>query len=192
LGIGTACVGAKTICILGCLKIGFMKTTMYVFARLFIFTAIATALLISCEPAQQSTSSTSSSEDVLAAINDDHWVFMAEQAMPLRGRTRMITGGYEVECKGDTLISYLPYFGRAYSTTYGSTTSALDFKSTNFSYTKEKDAKGAWNVTIKPADYKEVQVMYFTFYENGSAQLNVQSNNREAISFSGSVAKRKR
>jgi len=158
---------------------------------MIIFTAVTAIFLSACEPAQQSTGSSASSEEVVKAINDDHWVFSAEQAMPLRGRSRIITGGYEVQCKGDTLISYLPYFGRAYSTTYGSTTSALDFKSTNFSYTKEKDAKGAWNVTIKPADYKEVSAMYFTFYENGSAQLNVQSNNREAISFSGTVRKTK-
>ena len=168
-----------------------MKTTISGFVRLGIFLLITTTFLLACEPAQQSTSAAVSSEEVVKAINDDHWVFTADQAMPLRGRSRMITGGYEVQCKGDTLISYLPYFGRAYSATYGSTTSALDFKSTNFSYTKEKDAKGAWNVTIKPADYTEVQAMFFTFYENGSAQLNVQSNNREAISFSGSVAKKK-
>ena len=168
-----------------------MKATISSLVRLVLFMTITITLLTSCEPAQQSTATAASSEDVAKAINDDHWVFTADQVMPLRGRSRIITGNYDVQCKGDTLISYLPYFGRAYSATYGSTTSALDFKSTNFSYTKEKDAKGAWNVTIKPVDYTEVQAMYFTFYENGSAQLNVQSNNREAISFSGRVAKKK-
>jgi hypothetical protein len=168
-----------------------MKTTISQFARLAFFMPLIVVVVISCEPAQQSTGSAAASEEVIQAINDDHWVFKADRAMPQRGRVQMLTGGYDVQCKGDTLISYLPYFGRAYSATYGSTTGALDFKSTNFGYTKQKDAKGAWNVTIKPADYNEVRSMFFTFYENGTAQLNVQCTNREAISFSGTVTKKK-
>ena len=168
-----------------------MKKTIFPIVQLAVLITAIIVFHSNCSPAQQSSSTAASSEEVVKAINDDHWVFTANRAMPQRGKTQMLTGGYEVECKGDTLISYLPYFGRAYSASYGSTTSALDFKSTNFGYTKQKDSKGAWNVTIKPADYKEVQSMFFTVYENGSAQLNVQCTNREPISFSGTVAKKK-
>ena len=147
---------------------------------LLIFTQLA------CSPAKQS-SGTASNEEIAQAIATDNWIFIADRALPPRGRSRNLTGHYEVRFSKDTITAYLPYFGRAYSAPIGETTSPLDFKTTDFSISKEQNDKGRWNITIKPKDYKEVQSFDFTLYENGSAQLNVQLANRSPISFSGFV-----
>lgn len=140
-----------------------------------------------CSPAKHSATAAASDEAIAAAIAGDKWDFSANQALPQRGRSRSLTGVYEVECRKDTLLFYLPYFGRAYSAIIGETTSPLNFKTTNFSFNKTKNDKGRWNIIVVPKDYREVQSCDFTLYENGAAQLNVQMTNRSPISFSGFV-----
>ncbi|HRN54998.1 MAG TPA: DUF4251 domain-containing protein [Agriterribacter sp.] len=140
-----------------------------------------------CSPAKHSATIAASDEAIAAAIAADNWVFSANQVLPQRGRSRNLTGGYVVACRKDTLLFYLPYFGRAYSATISETTSPLNFKTTDFSFSKTKNDKGRWNITVVPKDYREVQSCDFTLYENGSAQLNVQMTNRSPISFSGFI-----
>ncbi|MBL0307936.1 MAG: DUF4251 domain-containing protein [Chitinophagaceae bacterium] len=65
--------------------------------------------------------------------------------------------------------------------------SPLDFTTTDFSFEKEQDKKGAWVITIKPKDYSEVQIFIFTLQGNGSAELNVQLTNRSPVSFRGII-----
>lgn len=136
-----------------------------------------------CSPAKQAISA--SSEAISQALDTDNWIFTANQALPLGGRSRNLTSTYKVVCRKDTILFYLPYFGRAYTAPIGETTSPLDFKTTDFDFKKNKDGKGKWNITVIPKDYREVQSCDFTFFENGSAQLNVQMANRSSISFSG-------
>lgn len=118
-------------------------------------------------------------------LDTARWVFTADQMLPLRGRTRMLTDVYEVRYSKDTLVVNLPYAGRAFSADYGSTTSVLDFKSTDFTVKKEQGKKDSWIVTIKPNDNKEIQSMQFTIYSKTSADLFVQCMNRDAINFRG-------
>ncbi len=129
-----------------------------------------------------------SEEAIQQAIAGDCWIFVASQAIPQNGRSRILNTLYTVYCKKDSVISALPYFGRAYTAPIGETTSPLDFTSTDFTLTKNEGNKGRWNITIKPNDHREVQSYTFTLFTNGSAQMNVQMNSRSSISFSGSVA----
>lgn len=126
-------------------------------------------------------------DEIAQAINDDRWDFTAEYAQPLSGQRRVITGSYYVQCRKDTLIVALPYYGRLNSAAGASNQDPLDFKSTDFKLTKEKRKKGGWLVTIKPSN-SEVQSMNFTFFDNGTAQANFTMTNRSAIDFSGKIA----
>lgn len=132
-----------------------------------------------------------SNGQIAEAIHSDNWVFTAIQAMPMRGRSQNLTTIYEVKCGKDTVISYLPYVGRAYTAQIGESKGPLDFQSTDFSIDKSQDNKGRWIVNVKPNDYREVQSLNFTFFDNGSAQLSVQFTGRDPISFSGRVEAKK-
>ena len=126
-------------------------------------------------------------DELAQAINKDRWDFTAEYAHPVSGQRRYITGSYYVQCRKDTLIVALPYYGRLNSAAGASNQDPLDFKSTDFKLTKEKRKKGGWLVTIKPSN-SEVQSMNFTFFDNGTAQANFTMANRSAIDFSGKIA----
>ena len=138
-----------------------------------------------CTPAKQAAAI--SNETTGQALDGDNCIFSANHALPQHGRSRNLTGIYEVVFRKDTILFHLPYFGRAYTAPIGETTSPLDFRTTDFDFKKTKDDKGKWNITVIPKDYREVQSCDFTFFENGSAQLNVQMINRSPISFSGFV-----
>ena len=126
-------------------------------------------------------------DEIAQAINNDRWDFTAEYAQPITGQRRYITGSYYVQCRKDTLIVALPYYGRLNSAAGASNQDPLNFKSTDFKLTKEKRKKGGWLVTIKSAN-PEVQSMDFTFFDNGSAQATFTMTNRSGIDFSGKVA----
>ena len=126
-------------------------------------------------------------DELAQAINNNRWDFTAEYAQPVSGQRRHITGSYFVECRKDTLIVSLPYYGRLNSAAGASNENPLDFKSTNFTLTKETRKKGGWIVTIKKPN-SEVQSMSLTFFENGNAQANFIMTNRSGIDFSGKVA----
>lgn len=128
-----------------------------------------------------------SQEDLRQAIINDRWDFTADHAQPSYGRSRSIMGSYFVQCRKDSLIVSLPYYGKLNSTAGATNDNPLDFKSTNSKIEKQEKKKGKWIVEIKPA-YSEVQSISFTFFDNGSAQANFIMTNRSGISFSGKVA----
>jgi hypothetical protein len=130
-------------------------------------------------------------DEIAQAINSDRWDFSADHAQPSYGRSRNIMGSYFVQCRKDTLVVSLPYYGKLNSAAGATNDNPLDFKSTNIKIEKQEKKKGKWFVTIKPEN-PEVQSMSFTFFDNGSAQVNFIMTNRSGINFSGKVAPPKR
>ena len=148
---------------------------------------LASTLFIACSSENQINNSFSQDE-ITQAINNNRWTFSANTASPSYGNFKNLTGGeYFVKCMKDTLIVALPYFGKLNSSAGARDGNPLDFKSTNFTLTKEDKKGGGWLVTINRPD-QEVQSILFTFYDNGSAQANVVMTNRTGIGFSGRVA----
>jgi hypothetical protein len=124
------------------------------------------------------------------AITSKSFVFKAQTVFPMAGTSRPLTSEYDVRLLGDSVVAYLPYFGRAYSITYGER-GGIDFTSTKFDYNIEARKKGGWDVTIKPKDDREVRELNFTISENGYTSLLVNSNNKQPISYNGYIAVKK-
>ncbi len=126
-------------------------------------------------------------------ISAKNFVFKAQFALPMGGRSIQLTSDYDVQIKGDTVQAYLPYFGRAFSAPMNPNESGIQFTSTHFDYqqTASKKKKQSWNITIQPKDAQDVRQLIFRVFENGSATLQVVSNNRQTISYNGYVAERR-
>ena len=58
-------------------------------------------------------------EAVTKLIASENYKIDARTALPMRGRSIPLTSPYSLEIRNDSVISYLPYFGRAYSIPYG-------------------------------------------------------------------------
>ncbi len=89
-------------------------------------------------------------------VDSQHFVFEAQTVTPLRGNFRNLTSLYDVTVTKDSFISYLPYFGHAYSVPINQTKSSLDFTSTNFSYSVSPYKHDGWYITIKPKDKTQI------------------------------------
>jgi hypothetical protein len=128
---------------------------------------------------------------VKAMIDAQRYVFKAQSVSPTSGRFRQLnTTDYTVKVGKDTVESDLPYFGRAYSAPINTTDGGIKFTSTKFDY-RLKETKKGWEVTIKP-ETGDARQLFMTIFSNGTASLQVTSNNRQPISFNGYVAERKK
>lgn len=123
-------------------------------------------------------------------ITSKRFTFKAQSVLPLRGSTRNLTSDYGLRVSGDSLISYLPYFGRAYSAPLDPTENGLQFTSTDFTYNIQKKKKG-WDITILPKDTRDVRQMFLSVSNSGYARLQVTSNSRDGIAFNGYIDKMK-
>lgn len=125
-------------------------------------------------------------------VESQRYVFIPQSAMPLTGHVRQLTPDYSLVITKDTLDSYLPYFGRAYSAPINTTDGGIQFVSTSFEYTATPRKKSGWDISIKPKDAGDVQQMQLSVSETGYASLQVISTNRQAISFNGYITEVKR
>lgn len=121
------------------------------------------------------------------AVRSQSYVFKANTARPIGRRPVQLTSQYDLRISKDTITAFLPYFGRAYSATLGSTDGGIKFTSTDFSYISDTTKKGSWIIHIQPNKEVNVRQMILTITTSGSADLQVSSNNRQPISFSGTI-----
>jgi Domain of unknown function (DUF4251) len=121
------------------------------------------------------------------AIETKNFIFRPSSATPQRGRIRQLTSEYELVVRADTVISFLPYFGRAFTAPINPTDGGIKFTSTDFVYSAGEKKKGRWEIRINLKDVSDVTALYLTVFDNGSASLRVSSVNRTAISFNGFV-----
>lgn len=122
-------------------------------------------------------------------LNSRQFVFKAQSAWPLQGTVIQLTSGYDMKVLQDSINTYLPYFGRAYTSGYG-TEGGIHFTSKKFDYRIREKSKGGWDITIKPSDTRDVSELTYSVSANGYATLQVISNNRQAISYYGVIEKK--
>lgn len=119
-------------------------------------------------------------------VETKKFVFKAQTVLPLSGSVRQLTSEYDMTVNRDSIITYLPYFGRAYAP-IDPNEGGIQFTSTHFDYKLNAGKKGRWNIIIKPFDAKDVEQLMLTVYDNGNAYLQVTSNNRQPISYNGYI-----
>lgn len=122
------------------------------------------------------------------AAAESHYVFVPEMVYPLSAQVRQVTPGFQLIFSKDTLISYLPYFGRAYNVDYNTTKGAMDFTSTRFEYDIQKSKKGEQTITLRPKDNNDVREIQVTIYSDSSAFVQAYFNQRQNISYRGRIS----
>lgn len=121
------------------------------------------------------------------AVETKNFIFKAETVTPQRGRMRQLTPEYDLTIRPDSVIAFLPYFGRAFTATVGPVDGGIKFTSTDFNYSSVKKKKNRWEITIIPKDGSDVRSLNLTVFDNGRASLQVINNNRDGISYNGYI-----
>jgi hypothetical protein len=125
-------------------------------------------------------------------IEARQFVFVAETANSGTGGFWRLNTAYDMTVKGDSLVSYLPYYGRAFSvqSPYGSG-GGINFTSTNYHYTV-KQKKDEWIMVMEPRDVSDVRQIMLNIFENGRASLSVISTSRQQINYTGYITEKRK
>lgn len=156
--------------------------TLWLCAAAFL-TACHEPMLIDSTSETAALATATSQQQPLA---DRHFRVGVTQMYPLKGASRYAGPGYYVEVRGDTLESYLPYFGQVYRSTYGSNEN-LNFTARIQGFTTEKKKKGKTVINIDVRTREDYYRYILSFFENGKVDVEVRANYRDNIRFDGEL-----
>ena len=153
----------------------------------FLIIWIAALVLAACATSEeQMARRAEKAKQVAAALADRHYSIGVRMMHPMRGRSVQVSYGYELKVKGDTLVSYLPYFGRAYQVPYGGG-KGLNFIAPITGYQSETDHKGRTRVMLTSENEEDSYLYVLEIMSNGSSSVEVQSRQRDRIYYTGQM-----
>lgn len=120
-------------------------------------------------------------------VDSDRIKIDVDRAVPMAGRSVNLTSPYSLEMHGDSILSFLPYFGRAYAAPYGGG-EGLTFKEVATEKEQTSKKKGRSEIKFRVKTQEDVYTFRMEVYPNGSATINVTPVNKQAITFYGDVA----
>lgn len=126
--------------------------------------------------------------DTKALVEGKTFVFDVQTVNPMRGRAVHVTSDYDVRIQNDSIFSYLPFFGRAYSIDYGATESPMTFKQPIESLVST-ETKNGYTINVHVRNRNDVLDFSFQITESGTTTLTVNSLNRQSISYYGRLEK---
>lgn len=104
------------------------------------------------------------------------------------GRTKYLNHSYNLTVSKDSVIAFLPFYGRMYSPPMDPSEIGIKFISTDFEYKVTVGKRpGTWSVFIKTTDTDRSISLWLNVSDNGTAQLSVTDPNRSPVSFEGTI-----
>lgn len=130
-------------------------------------------------------------KEIKEMIDERRFTINVDRALPMRGRTVNLTSPYSLEMRGDSAISYLPYFGRAYSLPYGGG-DGLRFEESITDYQSTFNKKGTARIKFVARTKEDTFRFDVQVFSNGSSIINVTPTNRQQITYQGELAPKKK
>lgn len=156
---------------------------------------LATIVIVGCSTTMYNADGTKMTKEQIRAARTQHvlegianrqFKINVDRMIPMRMPARHLSSLYSLEVKGDTIVSYLPYLGRAYSIPYGGG-KGLNFTGIMSFYEPRQGRKNEIIIEIGVENEADTYVYQLKVFDNGNTDINVQSRNRDYISFSGEM-----
>ena len=142
----------------------------------------AWVMLSGCaSPEERAARAAEQAAKVTAALKARDYKISVDRMFPMKGSSKSVSYGYSVE-----VISYLPYIGGAYNVPYGGG-KGLNFKERISSYKESQKNNGQRQIEINVINEEDTYVYTLKVYDNGSSSIDVQSRQRDHISYSGQM-----
>lgn len=147
----------------------------------------AWVMLSGCaSPEERAARAAEQAAKVTAALKARDYKISVDRMFPMKGSSKSVSYGYSVEVRNDSLISYLPYIGGSYNVPYGGG-KGLNFKERISSYKESQKNNGQRQIEINVMNEEDTYVYTLKVYDNGSSSIDVQSRQRDHISYSGQM-----
>ena len=105
----------------------------------------------------------------------------------MRYGSRAVTTDFYLELKGDSVISYLPYFGQAYQAPMMSPSQGLNFETRAKSMKVTQPKKDQYRIEMDMKTDEDSYHYVIELYDSGKAYIHVRSQHRDPISFDGDI-----
>lgn len=92
---------------------------------------------------------------------------------------------YEVKVTPDSVVAFLPYYGRSFNAPINQNDGGVKFTSKKFEYKSTKGKKRGWDTLIETKDAKESYRLAFNISDNGYVTLSLNSNNKQSVTYQG-------
>jgi hypothetical protein len=136
--------------------------------NILILLLIAAGLNIANAQATKKDKKPAKEAYVKIRMDAKRYTFLANYVLPQRGGGRQLTSEYDLRITPDSVVSFLPYFGRAYfDVPYGGADGGIKFTSTKFTYEVKEKKKGGWEISIKPVDVKNIDRLLLNVSADG-------------------------
>ena len=152
-----------------------------------VFACSALVLLSGCATSEERAARAAEQKrKVLTALTQRNYKISIDRMYMSRGGSKSVSYGYSVEVRNDSLISYLPYFGRAYNVPYGGG-KGLNFSERIGSYRELMEKNGKRHIEIGLKNEEDTYLYTIDVFDNGNSSIDVQSRQRDPISYSGEM-----
>jgi hypothetical protein len=127
-------------------------------------------------------------EEVKSLLESKMYTFSATQALPSGMRSVNLDGSFSAKIKNDSIFCYLPFYGRAYSASYGSSDGPFTFDLPMENYDMKKSDKG-YDIKFDVKNKNDHINFNLKIGVTGSSSLILTSTNRQSISYHGNIEK---
>jgi len=161
-----------------------MKKLVLVLSALFIIAGIAFGKETRRE--KRKAREKAKMEEVQQLFDSRNLQFLAQSANPMGGGVIHLTSEYTLDIKKEEVVSYLPFFGVAYTAEYGGGEGGIKFSETARA-SEWKDTRKGYEIRLEVKAPKDMYNLYLSVSRLGYASLNVNSQNRQPMNFMGIV-----
>ncbi|PZP51518.1 MAG: hypothetical protein DI598_02980 [Pseudopedobacter saltans] len=159
--------------------------------------ALSILLFTSCNSAKTAQRTKDNRDSISSWWESKQFTFHAITAQPMTGNVIQLTSEYTFDMRNDSIIAWLPYFGRGFVSPTNPGDGGIKFATKNYAIKNEKQAKKMFKMTIVPKglppfqNTKDVQQLFLSFGIDGYGTLQIQSLNQTPISFYGYLSSSK-
>lgn len=154
--------------------------------KTIILTIFISVLLVSCKTGDGLTKQETINQ-MTEKIESRNYTFVPQTALPMGGRSINLSYSYALKVSNDTIDSYLPYFGRAYTAPSPMDEGGVKFVSTDFDYSISDKKKGSWDVKINVKNNQKLYNLNLQIGDTGNATLTVSETSKQPITFYGKI-----
>lgn len=119
------------------------------------------------------------------AVSQRHLRIDVSSMSTMRYGSRMVTPDFYLELRGDTLVSYLPYLGQAHQAPMSTSPEGLNFTAAVRSMNETRLKHDVVRFDIEVSTREDSYRYAIEVSPSGMANIIVQSQHRDPISFSG-------
>lgn len=150
---------------------------------------MAAAVLTSCAGSKLSAAEKQQraqrvATEVSEKLNNRRFTIDITYMQPLHGPSKHVDYGFSLEMRGDSIVSYLPYFGVAYNVPYGGG-KGLNFTATIKNWQLSQVKEDMHEAMLEVNNGEDRLFYRIDVYDDGNSQIDVWANERDPISYTG-------